>query len=82
MNTYEVKNFMSRREGGQGTVQFLQRKVDGLEFAVKFFQDADGAQSLYSTMTHLVFTATHARGLSRLQAFVSLAVDSCTSLKA
>ena len=37
------RNFLARRQGGQGVVQFMKRARDGVEFAVKFFYDLDGA---------------------------------------
>jgi hypothetical protein len=40
---YEVLSFMARRRGGQGMVQFMRRTSDGLQFAVKFFDDRKGA---------------------------------------
>lgn len=50
---FEVLDFLSRRTGGQGCVQFVRRTPDRAQFAVKFFPHADGAFSreldLYST---------------------------------
>jgi hypothetical protein len=40
---YRVLHFMARRHGGQGLVQFMRRESDGLDFAVKFFNDQHGA---------------------------------------
>jgi hypothetical protein len=42
---YEVLSFMARRQGGQGVVQFMRRASDGLDFAVKFFNDRRGAHT-------------------------------------
>ena len=46
LGEYEVLNFLARRKGGQGVVQFMKRHSDGLEFAVKFFQAREGALQL------------------------------------
>ena len=45
LGDFEVLNFMMRREGGQGVVQFMKRSCDGVDFAVKFFHDVNGATS-------------------------------------
>ena len=54
LSEFEVQNFLARREGGQGLVQFVRRAADGVEFAVKFFHATDGALLAFEHRSTLV----------------------------
>lgn len=53
LGKFEVLDFLARREGGQGTVQFMRRHRSGTEYAVKFFDARNGAHQAWSTNCRL-----------------------------
>ena len=47
LGEFDVLSFLDRRQGGQGVVQFMTRRSDRLEYAVKFFNDREGACAVF-----------------------------------